>query len=130
MKAGQDASSSDSEGSLKQDVQSPHQTQALYRSCEETLSSEQLIFTSELLWGEALEKNIVMFPGQPLSEREVYVQELVLPLHLSSGLPSLAVASHKLQTVLLLSNPPKAFGGSSCCKQTQPLGRCFLKPGC
>lgn len=126
MKAWRDAFGIRGGSILKQDVQSPHQTQALYHSCEETLSSEQLIFTSELLWGEALEKNIVVFPGQPLSEREVYVQELELPLHLSSGLPSLAVASHKLQTVLLLLNPPKAC----CCKQTQPLGRCFLKPGC
>lgn len=47
---------------LKQDVQSPHHTQTLYHSCEETLSSlEQLIFTSELL-GEAPE-TILCFLG-------------------------------------------------------------------
>lgn len=47
---------------LKQDVQSPYHTQTLYRSCEEGLSSlELLIFSSKLL-GEALE-TILCFLG-------------------------------------------------------------------
>lgn len=65
---------------LKQDLESPHQTEILNHSSEKNLSSsEKLIFTSKLLQGGALETNIVMFPGQPLLEREMYVQELVMP---------------------------------------------------
>lgn len=66
----------------------------LNHSAKETFSSsEKLIFTSKLLQGRALETNIVMFPGQPLLERKIYVQELVmLLLHLLFGLQSLACA--------------------------------------